>query len=231
MNVKELDEILARTLADGKLSRAERQVLSELLAEHDPDGRLRDLYRSRAFEAARGALEHPRQREVLGWLEDVVRVLTPEANPSGRPHVEAHFSPGTACVGRITSLLDGSRQSAEICVFTLTDDRIARSVRAAHARGVKVRIVTDNEKAFDLGSDVEDLARAGVPVAVDTSPYHMHHKFAIFDGRLLLTGSYNWTRGAAAENEENLVVLDDPRLLAAFSQQFDELWARFKTGG
>ena len=71
-------------------------------------------------------------------------------------------------------------------------------------------MVSDNEKAYDPGSDTLRFARAGVPVKIDDSPYHMHHKFALFDGDVLLTGSYNWTRGAADNNEENLILTIAP---------------------
>ena len=54
-------------------------------------------------------------------------------------------------------------------------------------------------------------------VRVDRSPYHMHHKFAILDAATLLTGSYNWTRGAARDNEENLIVTDEPRIVNPFA--------------
>jgi phosphatidylserine/phosphatidylglycerophosphate/cardiolipin synthase-like enzyme len=55
----------------------------------------------------------------------------------------------------------------------------------------------------------------------------MHHKFAIFDQRLLVTGSYNWTRSAAERNRENLAVTDDRRLVAAFREEFERLWRDF----
>jgi phosphatidylserine/phosphatidylglycerophosphate/cardiolipin synthase-like enzyme len=55
----------------------------------------------------------------------------------------------------------------------------------------------------------------------------MHHKFAVFDGLYLVTGSYNWTRSAATHNEENIVVSSDPRLVADFKRTFDSLWTRF----
>ncbi len=55
----------------------------------------------------------------------------------------------------------------------------------------------------------------------------MHHKFAIFDHRLLLTGSYNWTRSAASDNEENFILSGDPRLLKSFAGMFDKLWDTF----
>jgi phosphatidylserine/phosphatidylglycerophosphate/cardiolipin synthase-like enzyme len=54
----------------------------------------------------------------------------------------------------------------------------------------------------------------------------MHHKFAVVDGKTFLTGSYNWTRGAARDNEENLVVTDDPRPVSSYSEAFERLWTR-----
>jgi phosphatidylserine/phosphatidylglycerophosphate/cardiolipin synthase-like enzyme len=55
----------------------------------------------------------------------------------------------------------------------------------------------------------------------------MHHKFAVIDGKTLLTGSYNWTRSAADFNEENVVVTDDPRLVSSFAAEFEKLWKKF----
>ena len=87
-----------------------------------------------------------------------------------------------------------------------------------------MRVITDNDKANDRGSDVYRLSRAGVRVRVDESEHHMHHKFAIIDGRTVITGSYNWTRSAAELNYENIVVSDEPRLVSAFARTFDALW-------
>ena len=52
----------------------------------------------------------------------------------------------------------------------------------------------------------------------------MHHKYAVFDRRCLLTGSYNWTRSAAKNNEENFIITYDPRLVSEFLAAFEELW-------
>ena len=113
-------------------------------------------------------------------------------------------------------------------MFTITDDRIADAILEAHHRGVKVRIISDDDKSFDRGSDIQRLRDANVSLRVDHSPHHMHHKFAVFDGRLAVTGSYNWTRGAAERNHENLVILDDPRIVPRFVDEFERLWAQFE---
>lgn len=213
----EWEAVLKRSAEDGRISSGERSALRDRFASLDE--RVRALLRSRAFELARDGAS-------LDWLEDLTKLLlpAPQAAASG---VEVHFSPGEACLRRIVGQFAGCRRTADVCVFTITDDRITAAMLAAHARGVKVRIVTDNEKAFDAGSDVRRLAAAGVPVRVDVSPYHMHHKFAIFDGASLLSGSYNWTVGAALNNEENMIVSDDPRLVGAFQGEFDRLWEKF----
>jgi len=52
----------------------------------------------------------------------------------------------------------------------------------------------------------------------------MHHKFAIIDNRILLTGSYNWTFSANHRNDENLMVIDDPEIIEIFQNQFVNLW-------
>lgn len=43
--------------------------------------------------------------------------------------------------------------------------------------------------------------------------FHMHHKFAIVDGRLLINGSFNWTRQAVLYNQENCIITDNPQLV------------------
>jgi mitochondrial cardiolipin hydrolase len=139
--------------------------------------------------------------------------------------VEAHFSPGEGPLNTIIRLLGEARGSADVCVFTLTDDRISRALLEARARGVRLRVVSDDDKALDLGSDIHRLLTADIPVRLDRTEAHMHHKFAVFDRRRLLTGSYNWTRSAAEANHENVVVSDDPRLVQPFCRAFDELWS------
>jgi phosphatidylserine/phosphatidylglycerophosphate/cardiolipin synthase-like enzyme len=148
-----------------------------------------------------------------------------------RDKLDAHFSPGDACLMVICEELRAARESADLCVFTITDDRISKAVLDAHRRGVRVRIITDNDKALDQGSDVHRLRRAGIAVREDDTPYHMHHKFAVFDGESMLTGSYNWTRGAAENNQENLVVSNDPRLVDPFTREFETLWRKFAENG
>ncbi|MFK7778355.1 MAG: phospholipase D-like domain-containing protein [Gimesia sp.] len=140
---------------------------------------------------------------------------------------EALFSPGDDCSQRICRLIDSARKQIDICVFTITDDRVTRAISAAHQRHIQVRIISDNDKSSDLGSDIDRLSQSGIPVRIDKTNYHMHHKFALFDSKLILTGSYNWTRSASRNNSENLVITNDPTLLPRFESEFEKLWKEY----
>ena len=137
------------------------------------------------------------------------------------------FSPGESCRRKIRDLCRQARKSVDICVYTISDDQLSEEILACHQRGVTVRVISDNEKQHDAGSDIQWLRDKGVPLRIDSGPYHMHHKFALFDGRFLLNGSFNWTRSATTSNEENLLVIDHPQLLADYAREFEALWARY----
>jgi len=55
----------------------------------------------------------------------------------------------------------------------------------------------------------------------------MHHKFALIDGHILLTGSFNWTRQAITGNCENVIVTDQKDLVTKFSLEFSKLWEAY----
>lgn len=225
MDPETFERHFTTTLVDRRLSRGERKALKELVDELDPTPEERLALVDRAFKAARDAPAGTRPDQVLAWLETVVKLLVSTA---ASKVAEAHFAPRQDCALRLRKLFDAAGRSVDVCVFTITDNRITRAILRAHRRGVAVRIVTDDLKAYDPGSDVYRLAGAGVPLRMDRSEDHMHHKFAVFDRRLLVTGSYNWTRSAAERNRENLAVTDDRRLVTAFGDEFERLWTEFE---
>jgi len=223
MDHQEIDTILRQTLEDRRLSRTEKRALKDVFSQLPLDRESRAHVRSRLFQVAGEVLTGAEAAATLDWAKDIINVLHDKPEPGGTV-ARAYFSPGDECRHAITGLLSDARASVDICVFTITDDRLTRAIVDAHRRGIKVRIVSDNDKAEDRGSDVDRLESTGVPLRVDRSEHHMHHKYAIFDGRILVTGSYNWTRSAAAHNRENIVVSDDDRLVAPFRESFRSLW-------
>ncbi len=233
MKNSDVDPWLLATFEDHRLSRSERrsvvdEVMSRQLATRDGLA----YVRHRAFAIAKeGALSGAEVAEVLDWLEGVVKTLAAlaegdEEQPARRGTV--HFSPGEACRRALLAQLRNARKEVDVCVFTLTDDKLTSAIVDVHRRGVAVRVITDDDKSLDRGSDVVRLLDLGIAVRMDSSEHHMHHKFAVFDRRVVATGSYNWTRSAAEANRENLAVTDDPFLVADYQGAFDQLWRDFE---
>lgn len=221
---------LAESFADARLSDDEKRDLAAALraAGLQEDG-LRAL-RNRAFTLVRERLRGSDAEGLLQWLDGVVRALDVARAPAGAVQTRAFFSPGTDCLDAIVRQLRQARRSIDLCVFTVSDDRISHEILAAHRRGVVLRLLTDNEKEADAGSDIGRLRDAGIPTVVDRTAAHMHHKYALFDDTWLLNGSYNWTRSACDFNEENLVLSNDPGLVRQFAAQFQALWGRLQPG-
>jgi len=224
----EMDEILARTLDDSRLSRGEKHVLREIIGEMAGDRQQLAVMRSRAFAQARRSLAGELAGDVLAWLDDVMGIIDSAGRkgPSGRA-TAVFFSDKHNCPRKITSLISQCSSTLDICVYTITDDYISEAIRDAHARGLALRIITDDEKVGATGSDIPSFMRAGIPVRMDSNGAYMHHKFAIFDERTVLTGSYNWTRGAAGANQENIIVISEREVAEAFGEEFERLWARY----
>ncbi len=228
MDLGQFEALLDESIQDERLSRRERKDLRSRLRADPPDYNKLAALRNKAFEVARRYADATSPDVLFAWLEDVMQALHAPVDQELELRVsEAHFSPGEQPRSRIRSMLRSCRKSADICVFTISDDALSSEIYAAHQRGIQVRLISDDDKSNDLGSDVEKLARRGVPVVMDNGPAHMHHKFAIFDGSILLSGSYNWTRSAASANSENILLTADTKIVAAFQQSFEALWETF----
>jgi cardiolipin hydrolase len=136
------------------------------------------------------------------------------------------FSPGDDCLNDIIDLMQSADKYLDICVFTISDNRITEEIVKAHNRGIEIRIISDNEKMNDIGSDIMTLAEAGINIKIDHSPNHMHHKYMIVDEIRVLTGSYNWTKSAAEYNQENIVITDIDEIVTGFIDNFSQLWEK-----
>jgi len=111
-----------------------------------------------------------------------------------------------------------------IAMYIFTDREIAIPLIKARERGVRVRMYLDKEQVDYKYSQSRFLVQKGIKVRISTNNYIMHNKFAIIDNCLVLTGSYNWTFSANNRNDENLMVIDDPEIIARYQNQFGKLW-------
>jgi|SRR5579871_1344443 len=138
--------------------------------------------------------------------------------------MKAYFSPGHDCRNAIIKEIQEATLQLKICVFTISDDLITQAILDAHRKKVSVTIITDNDKTHDLGSDIHELFKRGIPVKMDMTSNHMHHKFMLTDNDALITGSYNWTNSAAKYNQENIILTRDKQAVKLFDDEYNRLW-------
>jgi len=227
MHTKELEEILLKSLQDYKLDKTEKYIFNNF-SETLEDDQL-SFIRNKAFELGRPYIQQGGEKaiKVLNWIDKLVKSIQPKKR-NNVISSEACFSPGNSCRSKIINLINSATKSIDICVFTISDNNITKAILVAHHRGVAVTIISDNDKVNDKGSDINYLSEKGVEVILDVSPYHMHHKFSIFDSRILINGSFNWTRSASDVNEENIIITGEPELLDVFSKQFMTMKKKFR---
>ncbi|MGI1679692.1 MAG: nuclease [Cellvibrionaceae bacterium] len=225
---KEITKELSDVIADGRLTISEKHQLQDLAKTLEPE-KLSYL-RNQAFTMSRQQIvEAGEEAEILAvmrWLERVVKIID-SAKGKDNYHASAYFSPGDECRSKLIELCRQAKSTIDVCVYTIADNQLTEAIISAHQRGVQVRVITDNAKSEDLGSDIDYMIEKKVPLVMDVSKYHMHHKFAIFDNEFLANGSFNWTRSATTSNEENIMVVNDSRLIKNFTDKFDELWNEY----
>lgn len=176
--------------------------------------------RQRLFNEARRFEIKKDSSSALFWLHNCFDLI--EKNMF-RLH-QVIFSPGSDILESISDLLKQARKTLDICVFTITDERLATEIWNCRERGVNVRILTDDDKVFDRGSAIKELGKTGIPIKTDHSRYHMHHKFGIIDSRIVFTGSFNWTYTASKHNQENLLITSNFEIVKQYAEQFELLW-------
>lgn len=144
--------------------------------------------------------------------------------------MECHFFPNPANEIYVVNMLRTCRKTLDVAIFTLTNDRIAAAIEEAFNRGVKVRIIADDECCKMMGSDVTRLASLGIDVKTDNSiQFHMHHKFGILDNSVVVTGSFNWTSQAVKSNQENILFFENKAICEQYTTEYEKLWNQFTT--
>jgi phosphatidylserine/phosphatidylglycerophosphate/cardiolipin synthase-like enzyme len=109
-------------------------------------------------------------------------------------------------------------------MYSFTNPALAEGLIQAKNKGVDVRVVVEKQQAGGQYSQHQELAAAGIPVRIDTNPSLMHHKFAVVDVGVVITGSMNWTGNGVGENNENVVIIASPELNSKYAEEFDRVW-------
>jgi phospholipase D len=131
--------------------------------------------------------------------------------------IETCFAPESDCAALAVRAIDRAAHEILVGAYGLTTGSgIVEALLRAHRRGVEVKLLVDRTTPCGRNSGIHPLASAGVPVWVDHVARIAHVKTMVIDGAVTLNGSYNWTRGAAA-NSEDLNLVASPTVPEAYA--------------
>ncbi|MEZ5349852.1 MAG: phospholipase D-like domain-containing protein [Microthrixaceae bacterium] len=125
-------------------------------------------------------------------------------------------------------LLDGAedRVRATTAYFT-PDESMLEAICGAARRGVKVQVLIPGEHIdkdfvrWASEADYDLLLEAGVEVCV-FEPSMLHAKVMTADGRVAVVGSSNINTRSSSEDDEVLMVVFDPDVVATLDSHFDD---------
>ena len=210
-----------------ELKSGDKKDLKSIISAKGYEAHKLNVLRSKVYDLVKDKSSDVNTIKLVNWLEEINKVLLPKKEEDVSSKDRSYFSPGNACENAIIQSLKHAKESIKICVFTISDNDITAAIISAEKRGVSVKVITDNDKLNDRGSDVRRISDAGIVVKTDQKDSHMHHKFCLIDKKILLTGSYNWTRSAAERNQENLLVTEEPKMVKSYLREFEKLWDQF----
>ena len=178
-------------------------------------------------------------RAALSLILVALAPAVPVSSLSSGAAVAVCFAPEENCADFADRAIGNAEREILVGAYGLTiGSSIAEALIRAKGRGIDVRLIAKTTPC-ERNSAVGPLAAAGVPIWIDDQARIAHAKTMVIDGAVTLTGSYNWTRGAAA-NSENLNLISHDVVAAyaahwrqrlAVSIRFDrkEDWCRVAT--
>jgi phosphatidylserine/phosphatidylglycerophosphate/cardiolipin synthase-like enzyme len=135
--------------------------------------------------------------------------------------VQVFFSPRGGCTEAIVATVGAARKSILVQAYTFTSAPIAGALKAAHDRGVDVRILLDKSQETEHYSSETFLLHAAIPTWIDRVHAIAHNKVMVIDGETVITGSFNFTKAAEEHNAENLMVIKDHNLAALYADNWE----------
>lgn len=139
---------------------------------------------------------------------------------------EVLFSPDQSIQQALLKEIDSAQSTIDLAVREITSQHLTPALLRAKGRGVKVRVIADSKQAKMKSSKITSLIQEGIQVKVLRGKDYgvMNHRFAIFDGRKVVTGSFDWSEASEKWNHENIVIISEGEVTASYQKEFERLW-------
>lgn len=150
----------------------------------------------------------------------------PEVDIAGT-NIEVYFSPDDGVADHILEYLNNAEESIYFLAFSFTTDEFGEAIRAQAEDGLTVGGVMEEQQVkSNIGTEYDLFKQAGLDVLIDGNQGQMHHKTMVIDGKIVITGSYNFSRSAETRNDENLVIFHNEQIADFFMSEFQRVYSQ-----
>lgn len=164
-------------------------------------------------------------------MKTLLTILTILFSTNAHALTNVCFSPSTCCENNIVELVENSKETIDIAIYAFTNQKIYDSLLQAKDRGIKIRIVADKAQSKGKFSFIPKLQEQGFDIRIKKKVKIEHNKFGVFDKKMIITGSYNWTEAATKMNSENCMLDKRKKVVAKYGKRFEELWKMYEDAG
>lgn len=122
--------------------------------------------------------------------------------------------------------IDAASSSIDVALFEYNLESLAAALVRAHERGVAVRLALDQENLEDPedAAWAGEIEQAGIPIAWQETTAFLHSKFLIIDDQLVWTGSWNATFNGTYRNNNNMLRVEVPEIVANYAAEFGQMF-------
>lgn len=138
--------------------------------------------------------------------------------------ISAYFSPEDNIERIIIDCIKKARSSIHFMAFSFTSDEIGEEVIRSYRSGVRVYGIFEKRGANSMYSEYVKMKIEGIPVKLDKNYHIMHHKVIVIDKGIVVTGSYNFSKNANLNNDENILIVESKEVSKKYLNEFYALY-------
>ena len=118
-----------------------------------------------------------------------------------------------------------AESAIRIMTFIFSLDELSEAILEQAANpGFTVQGVFEKRNSTASWSQLPALHCAGAAMRQDGNRYILHHKVIIIDEHTVITGSFNFSRSAAKNNDENIVIIRDSTIAGLYLDEWKRIW-------
>ena len=119
---------------------------------------------------------------------------------------------------KIVELIANSKDTIKISMYNFSFKKFAKELVEASKKGVKIQVILDEKKVEEDDEIYKYLKKNDIEIII--SKKKLHTKIAIFDNKIALIGSLNWTKESFEENYESLLMSNNKEIIADIDNFF-----------